>query len=64
MKLGAIEGLAEEVDGAGVGNRHADHHADGGGLAGAVGAEEAEHAAGFDGEAEVLRRRPWCRRLC
>ncbi len=29
----AVEGLAEEADGAGVGKRHADHHADAGGFA-------------------------------
>ena len=50
----AREGLAEEADGAGVGHGDADHHADGAGLAGAVGAEQAEHGAGFDGEGEVF----------
>src|SRR6201999_3982873 len=46
-------GLTEEVDDTGVGYGDADHHADGGGLAGTVGAEEAEHTAGFDSEAEI-----------
>ena len=54
MKVLAVEGLVEELDRAGVGHGDADHHADGGGLAGAVGAEEAEHAAGLDAEAEVV----------
>ena len=60
----AGEGLVEEADGAGVGHGDADHHADGAGLAGAVGAEQAEHGAGLDGEARGLRRRLWCRRPC
>ncbi len=50
----AVEGLAEELHVAGVGHGDADHHADGGGLAGAVGAEEAEHAAGLDLEGEIF----------
>src|ERR1700761_2387970 len=41
----AREGLAEEAHSAGVGHGHADHHADGTGLAGAVGAEQTEHGA-------------------
>ena len=49
----AAKRLAEELDGAGVRDGDADHHADTGGLAGAVGAEEAEHTAGLNGEAEV-----------
>ena len=49
----SVEGLAEEVDGAGIGHSDADHHADAGGFAGAVGAEEAEHAAWLNGKAEV-----------
>ena len=51
---GAVEGLVEEADGAGVGPGDADHHADGGGFAAAVGAEQAEHGAGFDGEGEAF----------
>ena len=54
LEVLSVEGLAEEVDGAGVGHGDADHHADAGGFAGAVGAEEAEHGAWFDGEAEVF----------
>jgi hypothetical protein len=50
----AAKGLAEELDGAGVRHGDADHHADGGGLTGAVGAEEAEHGSGLDGEAHVV----------
>ena len=53
LEVFAPEGLAEEADGARVGDGHADHHADGGGFSGAVGAEEAEHGAWLDGEAEV-----------
>jgi hypothetical protein len=53
---GAGEGAVEERDGAGVGHGDADHHADGTGFAGAVGAEQAEHGAGLDGEGEVLHR--------
>src|SRR5439155_5261556 len=49
----AAKRLAEEVDGAGVRHGDADHHADAGGLTGTIGAEKAEHAAWFDGEAEV-----------
>ncbi len=54
MEVLAVEGFAEEAHAAGVRDRDADHHADGGGLAGAVGAEEAEHAAGLDAEGEVF----------
>ena len=50
----ALERLAEEGDGAGIGAGDADHHADGGGFAGAVGAEEAEHLAGFDRKGQAL----------
>ena len=53
---GAGEGAVEERDRAGVGDGDADHHADGAGFAGAVGAEQAEHGAGLDGEGEVLHR--------
>src|SRR6185437_1316388 len=52
----AREGLVEEADGAGVGHGHADHHADGAGLAGAVGSEQAEHGAGLNGEGKVIDR--------
>jgi hypothetical protein len=54
MEVLAGEGLAEETDGAGIGHRNADHHTDGGGFAGAIGAEETEHGAGFDVEADVV----------
>ncbi len=53
LEMLAVKRLAEEADRAGVGHGDADHHADAGGLAGAVGAEEAEHAARLNGEAEV-----------
>src|SRR5438477_2828141 len=49
----SVEWPAEEIDGAGVRHGNSDHHPDAGGLAGAVGAEKAEHAAWFNGEAEV-----------
>src|SRR5579863_5940844 len=54
VEAGAVEGLAEEIDAAGVGNGDAHHHANGAGFAGAVGAKEAEHLAGFNGQAEVF----------
>jgi hypothetical protein len=47
------KGLVEEGHRAGVGDGDANHHADAGGFARAVGAEEAEHAAGFNLETEV-----------
>ena len=53
LEVVAGEGLVEEADGAGVGDGDADHHADGAGLAGAVGTEQTEHGAGLDGEAQV-----------
>ena len=53
LEVFAAEGLPEEADGTRVWDGHADHHADGGGFSGAVGAEEAEHAPGLDGKAEV-----------
>ena len=37
-----------------VGFKHGGQHGDGGGLAGAVGPEQAEHFAFFDGEADPL----------
>ena len=52
----AGEGPVEERDRAGVGHGDADHHADGAGLARAVGAEQAEHRPRLDGEGEVLHR--------
>ena len=42
------------VDGAGGGFENAEDHVDGGGLAGAVGAEESEDLAGADLEGEVV----------
>ena len=54
VEVFAIEGFAEEIHIAGVGDRDADHHADGRSFAGAVGTEEAEHAAGFDAEGEIF----------
>ena len=45
---------AEDLDGAGGGSEQAGEHLDGGGFAGAVGAEEAEELAGSDGEVDVL----------
>ena len=56
MKRAAVEGFVEERDRAGVGHGHADHHADGGGFAGAVGAEQAEHRARLNGEREAFDR--------
>ena len=47
-------GEAQEFDGAGVGADEAGEHADGGGFAGAVGAEEAEEGASWDGEGEAV----------
>ncbi len=49
---GGVE--AENLDGAGGGREEAGEHLDGGGFAGAVGAEEAEELAGGDGEIDVL----------
>jgi hypothetical protein len=45
---------AEDLDAAGGGGEEAGEHLDGGGLAGAVGAEEAEELTGGDGEVDVL----------
>ena len=45
---------AEDLDAAGGGGEQAGEHLDGGGFAGAVGAEEAEELAGRDGEVDVL----------
>ena len=50
----ALKGLVEEADAAGVGHGDAHHHADGAGFACAVRAQQAEHLAGFDGEAQVV----------
>jgi hypothetical protein len=47
------KGLVEEGHRAGVGDGDANHHANAGGFARAVGAEEAEHAARFNLETEV-----------
>ena len=49
---GGVE--AEDLDAAGGGSEEAGEHLDGGGFAGAVGAEEAEELAGRDGEVDVL----------
>ena len=52
---GIGEGVeAEDPDAAGGGGEKAGEHLDGGGFAGAVGAEEAEELAGRDGEVDVL----------
>ncbi len=48
------EVFAEDLDGAGAGSEEAGEHLDGGGFAGAVGAEEAEELAGFDREIDVI----------
>ena len=50
---GRADWLAEELDVAGGGMDEAQGHADGGGLAGAVGAEEAEDFAAVDGEVDA-----------
>ena len=52
----AIEGLFKQADAARVRNRDAHHHAYGAGLARSVGAEQAEHLAGFYRQAEVADR--------
>src|ERR1035437_4809149 len=49
----AGERLVEERDRARVGDRDADHHSDGTGLARAVGPEQSEHDSRLDGEGEV-----------
>ena len=49
---GGVE--AEDLDAAGGWSEEAGEHLDGGGLACAVGAEEAEELAGRDGEVDVL----------
>ena len=48
------EPAPEDVCGAGVGWGEADHDAHGGGLAGAVGSEEAGDPSGLGGEADVV----------
>jgi hypothetical protein len=48
--------LVEEAHGAGVRHGHADHHADGAGLTGAVGAEQSKHCAGLDGQGKTFDR--------
>jgi hypothetical protein len=45
---------AENLDAAGGWRKQAGEHLDGGGFAGAVGAEEAEELAGGDGEVDIL----------
>src|ERR1035441_10180918 len=49
-----IEGLSEELDGAGSGIEQAGETADGGALAGAVGPQESEDAPRAHGEREIL----------
>ena len=49
-------GLSEQPDHAGIGRHQAEDHAQGRGLAGAIGAEEAEHFAGADLEGKVVDR--------
>ena len=49
-----VEALAKQFDLSGSGIQQAGHAADGGALARAVGAEEAEHGAGANGEGKVL----------
>ena len=46
---------AEQLDGAAVGAQQAEQDPDGGGLAGAVGAEEAVHLARGHGEVEAVQ---------
>jgi hypothetical protein len=48
----AIEAVDQHP--AGAGHQDAHHHADGGGLAGAVGAKEAEHFAASHGQRQRL----------
>ena len=52
----ASERLVEERDRAGVGHGDADHHADGTGLARAVGAKQPEHGSRLDADGEVFHR--------
>ena len=50
----AVEGLAVEEDAAAAGLEEPGEGAQGGGLAGAVGADEGDDLAGFDGEGDAL----------
>jgi hypothetical protein len=54
--LAAVAGQAvlHDLDPAGVGGHHAEQHQQGGGLAGAVGAEERDALAGRDREVEAV----------
>ena len=47
-------GEAQDLDGSGGGRRQAHQHADGGGLAGAVGSQETEEAAARDRQGEAI----------
>src|SRR5262245_51996067 len=50
----AVEAVDQRA--AAAGHQDAHHHADGGGLAGAIGAEEAEHLAALHGEVQRVER--------
>src|ERR1019366_9100056 len=50
----AAEWLAEDPHAAGIGGGDADHHADGAGLAGAVGSEQAENMRRRNLEREIV----------
>ena len=54
IQLLAVEGLAEEANLTFIRHSDADHHADGGGFAGAVGAEQAVDAAFANGQRKII----------
>jgi hypothetical protein len=54
---------AEQLGVPGVGAQQPEQDADGGGLAGAVGPEEAVHLAGGDGQVEAVQRARRAERL-
>src|SRR5215469_7593134 len=56
MQLLAMKRLAEEADLAFIGQGDADHHADGGGLAGAVRAEQAVDTSFADVDGKAIDR--------
>ena len=54
VEQAALKRLVEQPDGSRVRQGDADHHPDGGGLAGAVWPQQPEHGAGFDAQAQVF----------
>src|SRR5258708_1078949 len=54
MRGVAIEGAVKNVGGRGIRGRNGDHHANGTGLAGAIGSQQAEDCSLFNIEGEII----------